>query len=187
MTPHERPTPRTELIMDNVSIAINADTREQSLAHKEEAEREIATLERSLAERTEERDALAEKSKQFPWEIVGKHKRICSERDTALAKLDAEIAGANNLLKQCDELRAKLAESEAHAKRLQDRLSEVQSEKSDALIAAVKDTLALSALLQDCLALFNLIAIDDDNGSFQIDHNFRKQLDALSERIKTTI
>jgi len=44
------------------------------------------------------------------------------------------------------------------------------------------------ALLQDCLTLFNLLATDDDdNGDFQIDQNYRKQLDSLSEQIKTTI
>ena len=43
-------------------------------------------------------------------------------------------------------------------------------------------------LLQDCLTLFNLLATDDDdNGDFQIDQNYRKQLDSLSEQIKTTI
>jgi hypothetical protein len=51
-----------------------------------------------------------------------------------------------------------------------------------------KDIRTLSDLLQDCLALFNCIAADDDNIiSFQIDQNYRKQLDALSEQIKTTI
>ena len=77
------------------------------------------TLERSLAERTEERDSkIADiqiaadridelKKRSEHWCDI--HTVAASQRDTALAKLDAEIVGANNLLKQCDELRAKLA------------------------------------------------------------------------------
>ena len=38
-------TPRTNLIMDNIAVAISADTREQSIAHREEAHREIEQLE----------------------------------------------------------------------------------------------------------------------------------------------
>jgi len=95
MKPNERPTPLTKLIMDNVSIAISADTREQSLAHKEEAQREIEDLERSLAERTEERDKLLEKQSWLiahPTAIEAAHQVVewtkCEqERDTALAKL----------------------------------------------------------------------------------------------------
>lgn len=77
-------TPRTKLIMDNLACAILADTREQSIAHREEAQREIEQLERELAE------------------------------------------------------------ANAHASRLQDRLAEVQAEKSDALIAAVEEIAAVT-------------------------------------------
>lgn len=90
MIPNERPTPLTKLIMDNVSISIRADTREQSLAHKEEAEREIATLERSLAERTEERDKWANVAAQYSAEREHNANMALAykaERDTALAKL----------------------------------------------------------------------------------------------------
>jgi hypothetical protein len=46
---------------------------------------------------------------------------------------------------------AKLAESEAHAKRLQDKLAEVQAGKSDALISAVERIAALEAELTAAL------------------------------------
>lgn len=45
----------------NIAIAISADTREQSIAHKEEAQREIEQLERELAAVTTERDNANEK------------------------------------------------------------------------------------------------------------------------------
>ena len=51
-------TPRTNLIMDNIAVAISADTREQSIAHREEAHREIEQLELELAAVTADRDAL---------------------------------------------------------------------------------------------------------------------------------
>jgi hypothetical protein len=41
-------TPRANIIMDNVRIAIQADTREQSIAHREEAQREIESIEEEL-------------------------------------------------------------------------------------------------------------------------------------------
>ncbi len=56
----DQPTPRTERIAENIEIAIRADKREQSIAHKEEAIREIEQLERELAEAREQRDRLAE-------------------------------------------------------------------------------------------------------------------------------
>jgi len=50
-TPHSTDmsdTPRTDAIKSNIDIAMNADTREQSIAHREEAHREIEQLEREL-------------------------------------------------------------------------------------------------------------------------------------------
>ena len=49
------------------------------------------------------------------------------------------------------------------------------------------DIRALSNLLQDCFALFNEIALQDDAGHFQINHRLRTQLDALCEQIKAEI
>jgi len=51
-------TPRTDRILDNLAVAMTADTREQSKAHSEEACREIEQLETELAAVTDERDAL---------------------------------------------------------------------------------------------------------------------------------
>ena len=51
-------TPRTDRILDNLAVAMTADTREQSKAHSEEACREIEQLETELAAVTAERDAL---------------------------------------------------------------------------------------------------------------------------------
>ena len=45
----------------------------------------------------------------------------------------------------------------------------------------------LSDLLQDCFALFNEIALQDDAGHFQINHRIRTQLDALCKQIKAEI
>ena len=42
-------TPRTDRILDNLAVAMTADTREQSKAHSEEACREIEQLETELA------------------------------------------------------------------------------------------------------------------------------------------
>ena len=66
-----------------------------------------------------------------------------------------------------------------------------QLERELAAVTAERDTLdkdarSLSDLLQDCRALFNCIATDDNSEEFQIDQNFRKQLDRLSNLIKTT-
>lgn len=41
--------PETDRIMENIQIAIAADTREQSIAHREEARREIENLSASVA------------------------------------------------------------------------------------------------------------------------------------------
>ena len=46
------------------------------------------------------------------------------------------------------------------------------------------DTRALSDLLQDCLALFKSIAVEDDSGCYEIDQRDRKWLDALCVKIK---
>ena len=51
-------TPRTDRILDNLAVAMTADTQEQSKAHSEEACREIEQLETELAAVTAERDAL---------------------------------------------------------------------------------------------------------------------------------
>lgn len=48
------PTLRAKAIMDNIDVAINADNREQSISHREEACREIEQLETELAEAEEE-------------------------------------------------------------------------------------------------------------------------------------
>ncbi len=53
-----RDTPETNRIMDNIQISFTSDTREQSLAHKEEARREIENLER-------ERNALLETKREL--------------------------------------------------------------------------------------------------------------------------
>lgn len=47
-------TPRTRIIEDNIRIAISADGQEQSIAHRDEAVREIEQLERELAAVTAE-------------------------------------------------------------------------------------------------------------------------------------
>jgi len=126
MIPNERPTPLTKLIMDNVSISIRADTREQSLAHKEEAEREIATLERSLAERTEERDKWANVAAQYSAEREHNANMALAykaERDTALAKLAAVTA-------ERDALKADLC---TFAVDLEKQLSAVTAERDAAI------------------------------------------------------
>jgi len=58
-------TPRTDRILDNLAVAMTADTREQSKAHSEEACREIEQLETELAAVTAERDALKEELQHY--------------------------------------------------------------------------------------------------------------------------
>ena len=53
-------TPKTDRIMGNIQIAITADTREQSIAYKEEARREIENLERERNELLEALEFLVE-------------------------------------------------------------------------------------------------------------------------------
>jgi len=103
MTPNERPTPLT----DSASFGTDDESLNRLYGIRELPKYVVSadfarTLERSLAERTEELE-----SEKRSHAIAGQC--MMEERDTALAKLDAEIVGANNLLKQCDELRAKLA------------------------------------------------------------------------------
>ncbi len=128
---------------------------------------EIIQLERSLAERTEERDKLLEKQSWLiahPTAIEAAHQVVewtkCEQdRDTALAKL---------------------AESEAHAKRLQDRLAEVQAEKSDALIAAVENLVASDAKLAKCIEA--LESASDELKSFgesEADAFYRQTLEEI--------
>jgi hypothetical protein len=51
-------TPRTDRILDNLAVAMTADTREQSKAHSEEACREIEQLETELIKCREALDKL---------------------------------------------------------------------------------------------------------------------------------
>ena len=46
----DTPTPKTDRIMENILIAIDADNTGQSSQHREEARREIEQIERELAE-----------------------------------------------------------------------------------------------------------------------------------------
>jgi hypothetical protein len=89
-------TPRTNWIMDNVTVAINADTREQSHAHKDEARREIEELER---ERDKWRD-IAERlvnAVHLANDKVGccdDHCWRCCERDETIDKALADFEEA---------------------------------------------------------------------------------------------
>ena len=47
---NDTPTPKTDRIMENILIAIDADNTGQSSQHREEARREIEQIERELAE-----------------------------------------------------------------------------------------------------------------------------------------
>jgi hypothetical protein len=62
------PTPETDRIMDNVRVAVEADSREQSFAYIEEVRREVESLER---ERDEARAEVARLR-----ELVGRLDRI---------------------------------------------------------------------------------------------------------------
>jgi hypothetical protein len=56
---NDTPTPETDRIMENILLAIDADNTGQSSDYREEARREIAGLERELADARAQRDSLA--------------------------------------------------------------------------------------------------------------------------------
>lgn len=113
-------------------------------------------------------------TKTYIWNGV---KHIFVEADFA-RQLERELAAVTA---ERDVLRADLC---VFAIDMEKQLSAVTTERD----ALDKDAHSLSALLQDCRALFNCIATDDnEGGEFQIDHHLRKQLDTLSEQIKTII
>lgn len=102
---NERPTPRTERIMDNIVVAMRSDTREQSIAHFEEAKREIETLERELTAaleraainardwqrqclKTDDAERELTESRTRIMELESDVTRISRERDTALSDLE---------------------------------------------------------------------------------------------------
>ena len=60
-------TPRTERIMDHFHIATVADTREQSISHREEAQREIENLECELTAARAELAALRAEQDKPQW------------------------------------------------------------------------------------------------------------------------
>ena len=134
MKTNERPTPLTdEIEACYFNSSSHADVRALELFPK------VRNLERSLAERTEERDALKKaisEGTRLDY-VVRSYEAMASdliaERDNALAKLAAFSSGYVDS-KQHNAMAKKLAESEAHAKRLQDKLAEVQAER-DALKA----------------------------------------------------
>lgn len=87
----------------NIAIAISADTREQSIAHKEEAQREIEQLERELAAVTAELLALRAESKALCEQVLSHNRTIAAlvmqaggevrvdDLTIAMLPLDAEI------------------------------------------------------------------------------------------------
>ena len=104
-------TTRAQIIMDNVLIAINADNQEQSIAHREEAAREIGQLEAELAEALKYKDTIdqslvvahlgvangdpvKELHQLIQWEI-GVHEYF------ELEQAKAQLAAAKELLLEC--------------------------------------------------------------------------------------
>jgi len=69
------------------------------------------------------------------------------------------------------------------------KLGAAGSDNCNAVAAAIEritDT-TLSDILQDCHSLFTEIALEDDSGHFQINHNLRRKLDTLCLEIQQTI
>mgnify|MGYP003661816039 CR=1 FL=1 len=75
MTPKEE-YPDSVMIIENIAIAMHADTREQSLAHLEEAHREIENMEH-------EKLHLSELYRELLFSVESKHEGE-SRHDTAL-------------------------------------------------------------------------------------------------------
>jgi hypothetical protein len=109
---NDTPTPKTDRIMENILIAIDADNTGQSSQHREEARREIEQIERELAEARHHIEKYAAEARaaieahedacleRLSW--YSRHRAVCDQRDMLAEALRPFIDGWSD--KSCDSI-----------------------------------------------------------------------------------
>lgn len=141
MNTDQRPTPKTERIMDNVRVAMCADNDDQRINHKEEVMREIEQLERECDEAREE---LAKIEQKVSIQLGGHtDSKLWGEAGLIAATMRC-VDALNEVTEQRDEWKAKFIQQNKdlgcemmdpngtiwdHAKKLQAELTAVTEQR----------------------------------------------------------